>query len=406
MIDNVPSGDHVPPGDHVPSGDRLRVMHVIEAMHQGGAESLIVEHARHAAPDVEPMVCALNRDGPALDLAERAGAKVFRLGKGKGRASGMRRLVQILKEHKIDVVNGHNPTGGLYAALAGAMARVPAVIRTEHSVHYPGRHSRAYALGLESLATFLTRRVVCVCEASRASHARRLRWAASRFVTVLNGISSGTPVRSRAEMRAELGVDPNAPVALAVGSLTRQKSHERLLEAFAVLRSRLPAARLLIAGEGPLRRDLEDLIQRRGQSGSAKLLGSRLDVSDLLEASDVFVLSSEREGLSVTLLEAMRGARAAVVTRVGGNSEAVVDGETGLVVPANDTPAMAEALKALLADPARAARLGAAARDRWARDFTAERMVAATEAIYRQALGTRRHARVTPAAEERQHASA
>jgi glycosyltransferase involved in cell wall biosynthesis len=384
----------------------LTVMHVIEAMHQGGAESLIVEHARHAAPDVRTLVCALNRGGPALELAERAGAKTFLLEKGGGRLAGILRIARLLADEHVDVVNGHNPTGGLYAALAGALARTRAVVRTEHSVHYPGRHSRAWGLGLEAFVTALTRRVVCVCEASRASHARRLRWAERRFVTVLNGVSAISSVRPRQATRADLGLEAGAPVALAVGSLTRQKAHSVLIDAFAAVARDLPRARLLIAGEGALRGALEERIARLGLAQSVRLLGARGDVADLLEAADLFVLSSEREGLSVTLLEAMRAGRPSAVTRVGGNDEAVADGVTGIVVPCGDPVALTRAIGALLSDPERSARLGVAARARWTASFTAERMVSATENVYREALGVARLAPASTATPEGRRASA
>ncbi len=101
-----------------------------------------------------------------------------------------------------------------------------------------------------------------------------------------------------------------------------------------------------------------------------------------MAAADVFVLSSVREGLSVTLLEAMRAGRPAVATRIGGNTEAVEDGVTGTIVPAGDPAALGAARGALLGDPARAAAAGEAARRRFEQRFRAERMVRETEAIY------------------------
>jgi glycosyltransferase involved in cell wall biosynthesis len=127
-------------------------------------------------------------------------------------------------------------------------------------------------------------------------------------------------------------------------------------------------------------------------------------VADLVEACDLFVLSSEREGLPVTLLEAMRGGRAAVVTRVGGMPEAVEDGITGRIVPAGDTAAMAAMLLALLEDAGARTAMGAAAAVRWRAAFTAERMVAETEAIYREALGA--PARAPAEAEREAHHAA
>ena len=370
--------------------DGIRVLHLAEAMVRGGAESLIVEHARCAGPGVRVFVCALNREGPALEAAAAAGATIVRLPRGGGPLRPLARvhaLARAMRAARIDAVNGHNPTGGLYAALAGRLAGVRAVVRTEHSLHYAGRHSGLYPL-IEGVLTLMTRRVVCVCRAVLDSHARRLPWAARRFVTVANGISSAPRTRPRQETRAALGADPGAPLLLTVGSLTTQKAQHVLIDGFARARRDVPQALLLIAGDGPLRAALEARAAAFGVADGVRFLGAREDVADLIEACDLFVLSSEREGLPVTLLEAMRGGRAAVVTRIGGMPEAVEDGVTGRIVPAADAGALGVALTALLGDPAAREAMGRAAATRWQAAFTAGRMVAATEALYRELLGT------------------
>ncbi|HYM80223.1 MAG TPA: glycosyltransferase [Candidatus Limnocylindria bacterium] len=364
-------------------GRLMRVLHVIEAMHQGGAESLVIEHARHAGPGVEVLVAALNRGGPALEAARAHGARTFVLGGRGAPPRRIARLAALMRRERVVAVNGHNPTGALYATLAARLSGIPIVIRTEHSLHYPGRHSLLYRW-LEPLMTVLTRRVVCVCQAVLHSHVSRLPWAARRFVNVANGISPAPHTRPREVLRRELELDPADRVVINVGSLTWQKAQHVLLEGFAETARTQPRARLWVVGEGPRRAELETLARTLGIAERVQFLGARGDVSELMVAADVFVLSSVREGLSVTLLEAMRAGRPAVVTGIGGNAEAVVDGETGRVVAVDDRAALARALGELLADPARAAMLGAAAERRWRVRFTAERMVRETEALYRE----------------------
>jgi glycosyltransferase involved in cell wall biosynthesis len=307
------------------------------------------------------------------------------LDKGARRWQAAARLARVLREERVDVVNGHNPVGGLYAAWAARSAGVPVVVRTEHSVHYRGRVSMLYPV-LESLSTVVTRRVVCVCQAVLESHVRRLPWAARRFVTVANGISPAPHTRPRDAVRQELGITPGDSLLLTVGSLTPAKAQGVLLAAFAAVVERHPGARLLLAGEGALRPALEADIVRRGLEGRVRLLGARTDTHDLMAACDAFVLSSVREGLPVTVLEAMRAARPVVATRAGGVAEAVEDGVTGRLAPMRDPAALAEALDAVLRDPRAAAEMGAAGQRRWAERFTAERMVRETEALYRSEL--------------------
>jgi glycosyltransferase involved in cell wall biosynthesis len=379
------------------------VLHLIESMGHGGAEWLIVEHVRHAAPGVDSLVCAINRGGPALDAAAAAGARTFVLGKAERRLEAIRRLRRLVREERVDLVNGHNPVGGLYGALA-ALGGGPAVFRTEHSLHYPGRHSAVYPV-LESLSTAITRRVVCVCQAVLESHVRRMPWAARRFVTVANGISPAPHTRPREAVRQDLGIAESERIVLTVGSLTPAKAQHDLIDAFASISSRVPRARLWLAGEGARRGALEERIRRLGLEERVRLLGARGDAAALMEACDVFALSSVREGLPVTVLEAMRAGRPVVATAAGGTGEAVEDGVTGRVVAMRDVPALGAALGEVLEDDARTARMGRAGLERWSRCFTAERMVRETEALYRAALGESPGAVVAPEVGDRRATS-
>jgi hypothetical protein len=101
----------------------MKVLHLIESMGHGGAEWLIVEHVRHAGPGVESLVCAVNRGGAALEAAAALGARTFVLEKAERRWATLQRLRRMLRDEGVDVVNGHNPVGGLYAALASFGAR-------------------------------------------------------------------------------------------------------------------------------------------------------------------------------------------------------------------------------------------------------------------------------------------
>ena len=364
----------------------MRVMHLIDSMHRGGAESVVLEHVRHASPDVETWVCALNAGGLALEQAGSLGAHTLVLGTGGGPFARLGRLASALRTSRIHVVNGHNPNGGFYALLGARLAGVPVVIRTEHSFHFEGRGSYAYAPLVERPATALSDRVICVSDAVRESHVSRMPGLASRFVTIVNGIPDVGAVRPRAEVRREIGVAADAPMAFTAGSMTPQKAQHVMIEAFARMSPRLPEARLVIAGDGARRGELERLVAERGVGDRVSLLGARRDVPDLLGAADLFVLSSVREGLPMSLLEAMRASLPSVVTRVGGNPEVVHEGEQGHLVPAGDAEAMAAALHDLLADLPRARAWGAAARERWLAHFTGEEMVRATEHEYREAL--------------------
>ncbi|HET7224819.1 MAG TPA: glycosyltransferase family 4 protein [Candidatus Eisenbacteria bacterium] len=364
-------------------GRALRVAHVVERMHLGGAERVVLEHARHASAAWPVGVVSINGTGWALEEAAAIGTPTLAFEAGTPRLAKVRSLARWLRAQRVDLVNGHNATGALYGTLAARLAGI-ACVRTEHSIHYAGKHSRAYPL-LETWMTAVAARVVCVCRAGEASHARRFPWARRKFVTVLNGISEAGAVRARDVVRAELGLAEDAPVVLTVGSLSAQKAQHVLVEAFARVRAHAPRAALLLVGEGPARAALE--AQAAGIGGAVRMLGARRDVADLLAAADVFALSSTREGLPIVVLEAMRAGRPVVASRIGGVPEAVEDGVTGSLAAPGDATGLAEAIARLALDPALARRMGAAGNARWRERFTAARMVRETETVYGEAAG-------------------
>jgi glycosyltransferase involved in cell wall biosynthesis len=170
------------------------------------------------------------------------------------------------------------------------------------------------------------------------------------------------------------------------------KDHAMLLRAFGRIAAELPDVDLVLAGDGELRATLEQQARDLGLASRVLFLGVRDDVPDLLRATDVFALTSVSEGASITLLEAMASGVPSVVTGVGGNVELVRDGQDGLLVPRGDDAAAASALRAILSDPARAAALGASARqralDRYQLDRTIERHYACYRSAHDRLVGT------------------
>ena len=159
-----------------------------------------------------------------------------------------------------------------------------------------------------------------------------------------------------------------------------------LLRAAQRVKTEVPEARFVIAGEGRLRAETEQLANELGLSESCLFIGRCASVPDLLAASDICVLSSQAEGFSNSILEYMAAGRAVVATNVGGASEAIVEGETGYLVNAGDDRAMAERLIALLRDPERRVAMGMNGRRRVEQCFSTENRLKTTIALYRKFL--------------------
>jgi len=183
--------------------------------------------------------------------------------------------------------------------------------------------------------------------------------------------------------RTALGVPEGVPFLLSAGALVGHKDHATLLDAFAQVRNAHPHARLAIAGEGPLRAQLEARAQALGVAQSVQLLGQRHDVPALIRAADVYVSSSWSEGLGTSVLEALGAGTPVVATEAGGVGEMVLPGQTGRLVPSREPAALAGAVLACLAEPEISQRLAAAGQD-WVRArFGVERMVAGNLEVYR-----------------------
>jgi glycosyltransferase involved in cell wall biosynthesis len=213
------------------------------------------------------------------------------------------------------------------------------------------------------------------------------RFDPARIVEIPNGVDTRrfAPPPDATQAAAELPAAPETVVFL--GRLEAQKGTEAMLSAWARVLSRRPSAELLIAGDGPLRDSLERRVRDLGIGDRVRFLGVCGAPDRLLQASRAFLLPSRAEGLSNALLEAMATGLPCVASRIGGNTDLIEDGRTGLLVPPEDVEALADALLAILQDPERGRRLGRAARAAVVERFGMEAVLQRYAALYRSLAG-------------------
>jgi glycosyltransferase involved in cell wall biosynthesis len=234
----------------------------------------------------------------------------------------------------------------------------------------------------------VVRRVVAISAAVR--HCLLDAGVSKQKIRVIHSaVDAGSqiPQRERSEVRAQLGIPDGTVCLLAIAALVPRKGLSVLIDTAAELRGRGVSVSVRIAGDGPERAALERQVARLGLEDGVGFLGRREDVPDLIGACDVVVVPSHREGLGVAALEAMAGERPVVAASVGGLPEAVVDGWTGVLVPAGDCSALANAIAALCADPLLRERMGRAGRQRAVAEFSVERMVDAYEELCFEVVG-------------------
>ena len=373
----------------------MKALLLCQNLNVGGAEELVLGASTHLdRVGVDAAVVAITHRGPIAEEIARAGVPVHLVPgqPGPRDPAAFLRLVRLLRAERPDVVHTYLLNANLYGRLAAIAAGVPVILAAEQNVYRD--KSRRHAT-MERLLAPATYRVVACCRAVDEFYRRQVGVDSSKIEVVYNAVRFGpTPgTDDRAPALARLGLDPDAVVLGTLGRLTRQKGHRFLLQALARLAPAIPRLRLAIAGQGPLRKELEGDAERLGVRDRVRFLGVRRDRATLYAAIDVFVLPSVWEGLSLALIEAMGSARPIVATSVGGNPEVIEDGRTGLVVPPEEPSLLADAIHQLLADADLRMALGSRASTVAHARFSIEEHVGEVAALYRRGRAERSPAR-------------
>jgi len=371
------------------------ILYLISELDVGGAEKSLHHLATRLDPRFgRPTVACLWGRGKVADWLHDAGIEVISLGARRAclplAALRLRRLLMSGRFRLLHTFLFHANIAGRIAAIGTGVPVVSSLRVTETD-----RPLRA------TIDRLTCRRIVaetCV------SHAVR-RWAidrglpAGKLVVIPNGVDVRAYEAPPGRLRSELGLPPNAKIALFVGRLHRQKGPDVLLDAAAKLAPANPDLHFVLAGDGPMRGELQQMAQRSGLAPRVHLLGPREDVPSLLADAALLVVPSRWEGMPNVVLEAMAAGRPVVAVNVGGSAELVIDAgmpgqpssasssrPTGMLVPPENPQALAEAILRILSDEAFADQLGAAARERAASQFSIQRMVRLNEQLYNTIL--------------------
>lgn len=292
------------------------------------------------------------------------------------------KLSRIIRQWKPQIVHAHDPHAVAMAALAlsfGAPEPRPPIVASRRVDFHLQTHS---------FSRWKYRQVDLFVAASEAIKGvlEHDGVPLSRIVVVHDGIDVAKIQRLPVvDIHAEYWLPRGAPVIAHVGALVGHKGQKHLLDAMPHVLRRVPDAHLIVFGEGELRSDLERQIKELHLEKHVLLVGFRDDVLQLVKSADIFVMSSVTEGLGSTVLDAMAMQLAVVGTRAGGIPEAVVHGETGLLVPPGEGKALADALVRLLTDKPLRERMGAAGLRRVTEHFGVARLIDGTLAAYKRA---------------------
>ncbi len=374
----------------------MRLLWLLDSLAVGGAERLAAIFARQAAANgisLHVAVLSVIDGNPLAAELKAAGVPVTVLRARNLRdIAAFRRLLKLLRDERIELIHAHLTYAEIWGRLAGSLSGIP-VVSTAHVRRYTNPHDpHPRDRRIEAVVGFVRRHfggpVIAVSDALR----QRLVAGGlpdTRIVTVRNGIEtenfkspSGLDTKA---LRASLGIPPTVPLILTLAVIREGKGHDLLVAAAPAVLDRIPDAHFLFVGGGPLEDLLRKQIAKAGLADRIHLAGMRSDVARIMATADLFVLpSSQFDSLPTVVMEAMAAGLPVIAFASGGVSEIVAEGETGQVLTRTDPAALADAISALLSDPARAKAMGEAGRARVQSEFGSDIWVERLHLLYRQ----------------------
>lgn len=368
---------------------RVTICQILHSLTVGGAEVLADRLARAMTPQYRFVFACLDELGDLGEGLRQDGFPVEVFHRRPGVDMGCaRRLSCWWRSQDVQLVHAHQYTPFFYAMAARGLKRRPPVLFTEHGRWLPD-YPRRKRIIFNRLTLRKADRVVGVGNTVRHALIKNEGIPARRVGVIYNGVdceafsADGRP-RDANRIAMEIGAEDF--VVLQVARLDHLKDHLTAVRAIARLAEAWPHVRLVLVGEGPERDAIEQEVQNLGMEQHVRLLGLRQDVAQLLHAADVFLLSSISEGIPVTLIEAMAARLPIVSTDVGGVPEVVVDGETGMLSPAGDHEALADALIKLAENDETRGSMGEKGRQRAVEVFSQRQMHAAYANYYEEML--------------------
>jgi glycosyltransferase involved in cell wall biosynthesis len=388
--------------------NRIRVLRVIARMNMGGpAHQTALLSGRRFDPERYETLLVHGTLAPGEEamsyLAEAEGAKTLFIPELAqpvnpiNDARALRRLGAVMRGFRPQIVHTHTAKAGILGRLAALLFQRPRplIVHTYHGHVLEGYFSPLLSDVYRRLERALGRASDLLIGVSQATVDDLVRLGIApreRFRVVPLGLDldpfAEITAEPGSELRTEMGAGPDHVVFSYVGRLVPIKRIDLLLRGFAQTPADGGSPRLLIAGDGEIRPQLERLAETLGVRDRIRFLGYRRDVNHVIAASDAAVLSSENEGTPVSLIEAAAAGRPAVATEVGGVPE-VVSPETGILVPPGDEAALARGMSRLAGDPELRQAMGRQARQRALERYSASRLVSDVKALYEELLAAR-----------------
>jgi len=367
----------------------IQILHIIKSLGRGGAETLLPEtlakhdqgrygfHYIYFIPWKDQMVGAIRAAGGKVSC--------FAAKNNLAIIAKIPSIVSYVRKNNIKLIHCHLPWAGITGRIVGKLTGVP-VVYTEHNM-WERYHKLTYHLNKITYSS--QERVIAVsaevANSIRTNHKR----SKPRVQVVLNGINTAkfsTEYKPATDIRARYGI-PDGAVLIGITCVFRaQKRLTIWLEIAQKLHEKFPALHFIVVGDGVLKQEIHAKAAELQTSGYVHFAGLQTEIRPFLNAMDIFMMSSEFEGLPIALLEAMSMEVMPACTDAGGISELVKDGLNGVLVPVADPMMLVRKLEKFIADPLQIREMGRKAREMVISNFSMEKMVGELETIYSETL--------------------
>ncbi len=369
-----------------------RILQLVDSFNEGGSERQAFQLSRllRDSGRYEVFVATLNPDGVLRAEAETLVSEIrsYPLKSFYDYNAGVQlsNLVRYLRTNSIDLIHTHDFYTNIFGMTAGLLANVGARIASRRETACMRSRSQ---LVVQRIGYALAHKIIANSEAVRSKLIEE-GISEKRITVIHNGIDvkrleTPMPASREASLRTlglERAIPCQALVTIVANMRHEVKDYPMFLTAAQLIKKVVPETGFLLAGEGELRSSLEQLARQLGLTESIFFLNRCNEISQLLNASDVCVLSSKAEGFSNSILEYMAAGRPVVATNVGGASEAIVEGETGYLVAAGDYEALAKRILSLLRSPESARAMGEKGKQRALQNFSSSTLLQKTSELY------------------------
>jgi glycosyltransferase involved in cell wall biosynthesis len=370
----------------------VNILFIITANTYGGAEHSVYKIAKHIdRKRFRPAIACLGNDKFFIERVQKSGIRLFPLNAGRGLdVSVLLKLYAILKKERIDILHSELFRADFYGRLAAKLAGTRIIVSKIQNIE---KFRESILLNwIDRLTARYANKIMCVSDSVREHAIQKIQLPRHRFVTIHNFVNieeyrrTDDSERKRLEYRRALGIKDKNLLVGTVGRLAPQKAQADFLKAACMILKETPSVRFIVVGEGCLREELGALAEALGLAANIHFVGFQKNISVVLSAMDIFVLSSRWEGLPLTVCEAMASYLPVVATKVGGVPELVQNGKTGILVDAGNVNQLSESIQRLILDEKQRVRFGQEGRVRVEKEFSMSKALERMQTVYANCL--------------------